>query len=67
MNTWLSTERKRFPAKDILNTLERHGVAFGSNINAYTSFDETVYNLSDVPVDKPGLIRYLPDDSCRLV
>jgi zinc protease len=47
---------KHFPGKGILNTLERHGVAFGRNINAYTSFDETVYNLSDVPVDKPGLI-----------
>jgi len=47
---------KHFPDKGILNTLERHGVAFGRNINAYTSFDETVYNLSDVPVDKPGLI-----------
>jgi zinc protease len=47
---------KHFPDKGILNTLERHGVAFGRNINAYTSFDETVYNLSDVPVDKPGLL-----------
>ena len=47
---------KHFPGKGILNTLERHGVAFGRNINAYTSFDETVYNLSDVPVGKPGLI-----------
>ncbi len=47
---------KHFPGKGILNTLERHGVAFGRNINAYTSFDETVYNLSDVPVDRPGLI-----------
>ncbi len=27
---------KRFPEKEILNTLERHGVEFGSNINAYT-------------------------------
>ena len=53
---------KRFPDKGILNTLERHGVAFGRNINAYTSFDETVYNLSDVPVDKPGLI-----DTCLMI
>lgn len=53
---------KRFPGKGVLNTLERHGVAFGRNINAYTSFDETVYNLSDVPVDKPGLI-----DTCLMI
>ena len=53
---------KHFPGKDILNTLERHGVAFGRNINAGTNFDETVYNLSDVPVDKPGLI-----DTCLMI
>jgi len=53
---------KRFPDKGILNTLERHGVAFGRNINAYTSWDETVYNLSDVPVDKPGLV-----DTCLMI
>ncbi|MDZ7633368.1 MAG: pitrilysin family protein [Bacteroidales bacterium] len=53
---------EHFPGKSLLSTLERHGVAFGRNINAYTSFDETVYNLSDVPVDKPGLI-----DTCLLI
>ena len=37
-------------------------MAFGSNINAYTSWDETVYNLSDVPVDKPGLV-----DTCLMI
>lgn len=53
---------KHFPGKGILNTLEKHGVAFGYNINAYTSQDETVYNLSEVPTDKPGLL-----DTCLLV
>lgn len=53
---------EHFPGKSLLSTLERHGVAFGYNINAYTSWDETVYNLSDVPVDKPGLI-----DTCLLI
>jgi zinc protease len=51
-----------FPDKGIISGLEKHGVAFGSNINAYTGFDETVYNLSNVPVDVPGLV-----DSCLLV
>jgi zinc protease len=51
-----------FPGKGIINSLEKHGVAFGSNINAYTGHDETVYNLSDVPVDAPGLM-----DTCLLV
>jgi len=47
---------KHFPDKGIIDFLERHGVAFGENINAYTSFNETVYNLSDVPITKPGII-----------
>jgi zinc protease len=51
-----------FEGKGILNALERHGVAFGRNINAYTSFNETVYNISDVPVNKAGII-----DTCLLI
>jgi zinc protease len=53
---------ENFPGKAIISSLEKHGVAFGRNINAYTSFDETVYNLSDIPVEKPGLI-----DTCLLI
>jgi len=53
---------EHFPGKGIISTLEKHGVAFGRNINAYTGHDETVYNLSDVPVDHSGLI-----DTCLLV
>ena len=37
---------EHFPDKGIISSLEKHGVGFGSNINAYTGFDETVYNLS---------------------
>jgi zinc protease len=53
---------KHFPDKGIIDFLERHGVAFGENINAYTSQNQTVYNLSDVPVNKPGIL-----DSCLLI
>jgi zinc protease len=53
---------KHFPDKGIIDFLERHGVAFGENINAYTSQNQTVYNLSDVPVTKPGIL-----DSCLLI
>ncbi|ASB49811.1 M16 family metallopeptidase [Alkalitalea saponilacus] len=53
---------ENFEGKGILNTLERHGVAFGRNINAYTSFNETVYNISDVPVNRPGIL-----DTCLLI
>jgi len=55
---------RHFPTKEkgIISTLEKHGVAFGYNINAYTAFNETVYNISNVPVDHPGLL-----DTCLLV
>jgi zinc protease len=53
---------KNYPDKGIISTLEKHGVQFGRNINAYTAFTETVYNLSDVPATHPGLV-----DSCLLV
>ncbi len=54
---------KNFPGKKtMLNYLESIGVKFGANVNAYTSFDETVYNLNDVPVIRDAII-----DSCLLV
>jgi zinc protease len=53
---------ENFEGKGILNTLEKHGVAFGRNINAYTAFNETVYNLSEVPTTQEGLV-----DTCLLI
>ena len=53
---------KNFPGKGIVNYLEKNGVKFGENINAYTSLDETVYNLSDVPTMREGVV-----DSALLV
>ncbi|MFA5655303.1 MAG: insulinase family protein [Dysgonamonadaceae bacterium] len=45
-----------FPKKEMLNYLEENGVKFGENVNAYTSFDETVYYLSNVPVVREGIV-----------
>lgn len=42
--------------------LERIGVKFGENLNAYTAIDETVYNISNVPVKTSGAV-----DSCLLI
>jgi zinc protease len=53
---------KNFPGKKLLNYFESIGVKFGQNINAYTSTDQTVYNLSDVPTTREGII-----DSALLV
>ena len=51
-----------FPGKGIINWLEIIGVRFGENLNAYTSIDETVYNISNVPVLRDGIV-----DSCLLI
>jgi len=40
---------KNFPDKGVLNFLERIGVKFGHNVNAFTGTDVTCYNLNDVP------------------
>jgi zinc protease len=52
---------EHFPGKGIISGLEKHGVSFGNNINAFTGFDETVYELTNVPVEMKDLI-----DTCLL-
>ncbi len=46
---------QNFEGKGILNTMQKHGLVFGKDINAYTSFDETVYNINNIPTT-PELI-----------
>src|ERR1035438_8275451 len=36
---------KHFPKNDLVHYLQKSGVRFGADLNAYTSFDETVYQL----------------------
>src|SRR5205807_4098455 len=43
---------KHFPKNEIISFMESLGMRFGPDLNAYTSFDETVYMLT-VPTDKP--------------
>ncbi|MEG0888912.1 MAG: insulinase family protein [Bacteroides sp.] len=51
-----------FPGNSLTSYLAKIGVKFGENLNAYTAIDETVYNISNVPVQTPGAI-----DSCLLI
>ena len=53
---------EHFAGKGIIEYFESIGVNFGGNINAYTSLDETVYRLSEVPTTREGII-----DSALLV
>lgn len=41
---------QKFPGNGIITYCESIGVKFGADLNAYTSFDETVYNIDNVPV-----------------
>ncbi|UOK42756.1 MULTISPECIES: M16 family metallopeptidase [Flavobacterium] len=43
---------KRFPKNQLVDYLQSIGVKFGQHLNAYTSFDETVYFLP-IPTDSP--------------
>ncbi len=43
---------KHFEKNDLVSYLQSIGVKFGADLNAYTSFDQTVYILP-IPLDKP--------------
>src|SRR5690606_28932237 len=47
---------KHFPKNELVDYLQRAGVRFGSDLNAYTSFDQTVYQLP-IPSDDPELLQ----------
>lgn len=53
---------EHFPGNSLISWLETKGVKFGKNLNAYTSTDETVYNISKVPVKNTEVL-----DSCLLI
>jgi zinc protease len=44
-----------FPKNELVNFLQKTGVRFGADLNAYTGFDETVYMLP-IPTDSAGLL-----------
>ncbi len=43
---------KNFPKNELVDYLQKIGVQFGADLNAYTGFDETVYILP-IPTDDP--------------
>lgn len=51
-----------FPGNSLITYLEGIGVKFGANLNAYTSTDETVYNICEVPTQRVSAL-----DSCMLI
>lgn len=53
---------KHFPGNEIIRWCESIGVKFGADLNAYTSIDQTVYNISNVPTTRQSAL-----DSCLLI
>lgn len=47
---------KNFAKNELINFLEKSGVQFGADLNAYTSFDETVYMLQ-LPTDSEEVFK----------
>lgn len=47
---------KHFPKNELVSYLQKSGVRFGADLNAYTSFEETVYQLP-LPTDKPEILE----------
>lgn len=47
---------KHFPKNELIQYLQKVGVRFGSDLNAYTSFDETVYQLP-IPTDDAEIFK----------
>lgn len=46
---------KNFPKKELIKYLESVGMKFGADLNAYTSFDETVYTI-EIPLDSAQIL-----------
>ena len=46
---------KNFPKNELVDYLQKSGVKFGADLNAYTSFNETVYELP-LPSDDPAMV-----------
>lgn len=51
---------EHFPGGRMIKFLEENGIKFGAELNAYTSLEETVYNIDAVPTDKGEALL----DSC---
>lgn len=47
---------KHYPKNQLVEYLQRSGVRFGADLNAYTGFEETVYQLP-LPADDTAIVR----------
>jgi zinc protease len=58
---------ERFPESKLISYLRSLGMRFGPEVNAYTSFDQTVYGI-EVPVETDGGgIRRIPETALAVI
>ncbi len=61
---------RNFPKIDMVNILQNNGVSYGKDINASTGFDDTRFQISNVPTSRVELLDtvllMLKDLSCEL-
>ena len=53
---------EHFKGNDLIEWCRAHGIEFGADLNAYTSIDQTVYNIDNVPTQNASAL-----DSCLLI
>ncbi|MBM6992323.1 MAG: insulinase family protein [Prevotella sp.] len=51
-----------FKGNSLIEWCRANGIEFGGDLNAYTSIDQTVYNIDNVPTQRQGTL-----DSCLLI
>jgi zinc protease len=56
----------RFPEARLIGYLRSLGMRFGPEVNAHTSFDETVYGI-EVPVETSGGVKRIPDTALAVL
>jgi zinc protease len=57
---------ERFPESDLINYLRSLGMSFGSDLNAFVSFDRTVYMI-DVPIEVRDGTPVIPDTALAII
>ncbi|GMO59240.1 MAG: insulinase family protein [Termitinemataceae bacterium] len=56
----------RFPESSLVEYLRSLGMRFGADLNAYTSYDETVYGL-EVPIETENGVRTVPQKALDIL
>ena len=51
-----------FKGNEVTNWCEKQGISFGGDLNAYTSIEETVYRICNVPTDNQARL-----DTCLII